>query len=157
MCFDGYDDSSNSTKFAEQCRCTTGKHVAPDILFELQMPVTFSQTVFLGNHNTISRFSALIASLTHSDIKCPQSQADAYFLICNSAIELAEESDCPVILVGKDTDLLVMSIDRSCQNLYMQYSNNTIYSTDSIRDALPSNVRYYLLVAHAITGCDIVI
>ena len=50
-----------------------------------------------------------------------------------------------------------MLIDRSCPNLYMQYSNNTIYSTDSIRgDALPSDVRDFLLVAHAITGCDIV-
>ena len=49
-----------------------------------------------------------------------------------------------------------MLIDRSCPNLYMQYSNNTIYSTDSIRDVLPSDVRDYLLVAHAITGCDIV-
>ena len=38
----------------------------------------------------------------------------------------------------------------------MQYSNNTIYNTDSIRDALPSDVRDYLVVAHTITGCDIV-
>ena len=38
----------------------------------------------------------------------------------------------------------------------MQYSNNTIYSTNSIRDALLSDVRDYLLVAHAITRCDIV-
>ena len=71
-------------------------------------------------------------------------------------IELAEESDCPVILVGKYTGLLVMLIDRSCPNLYMQYSNNTINSTDSTTYALPSDVRVYLLVAHAITGCDIV-
>ena len=119
-----------------------------------------AEIAFLGNHKNKSRVIfalIIIASLTHSDIKCPQSQADADFLICNSAIELAEESDCPFILVGKDTDLLVMLIDRSCPNLYMQYSNNTIYSTDSIRDALPSHVRDYLLVAHAITGCDIVI
>ena len=114
------------------------------------MPVTCSQTAFLSNHKNKSRFIiALIASLTHSDIKCPQSQADADFLICYSVVELAEESS-PVILVGKDTDLLVMLIDRSCPNVYMRYSNNTIYSTDSIGDALPCDV------AHAITGCDIV-
>ena len=74
MYFDVYGDPSNSTKFAEQCRRTTGKNVAPDILFELQMPVTCSQTAFSGNRKNKSRFiSALIASLTHSGIKCPQS------------------------------------------------------------------------------------
>ena len=76
------------------------------------------EIVFLGNHKNKSRFIF--------------AHADADFLICNSVIELAEESDCPVILVGKDTDLLVMLIDRSCPNLYMQYPNNTIYNTDSI-------------------------
>ena len=50
MFFDGYGDPSISTKFDEQYRRTTGKKVAPDILFELQMPVTCSRTAFLGNH-----------------------------------------------------------------------------------------------------------
>ena len=88
--------------FAERCRPTSGKNVATDILFELQMPCrACSQTAFLGNHKNKSRFIfALIASLRHSDIKCSHSQADADFLICNSVIELAEESDWPVILVG---------------------------------------------------------
>ena len=57
--------------FAERCRPTSGKYVAPDILFELLMPVTCSQAAFLGNHKKKYRFIfALIASLTHSDIKC---------------------------------------------------------------------------------------
>ena len=78
--FVGYGDPSNSTKFAEQCRHTSGKNVAPDIFFELQMPVTCSHTAFLGNHKNKSRFIiALIASLTHSDIKSLQSRADADF------------------------------------------------------------------------------
>ena len=82
VCSDGYGDRSNSTKFAEQCRRITGKNVTPDIIFELQMSVTCSQTAFLGNHKNKFRFtSALIASLTHSDIKCSQSQANADFLI----------------------------------------------------------------------------
>ena len=79
------------------------------------------EIAYLGNHKNKSRFIfALIASLTHIDIKCPQSQADADFLICNSIIELAEESRCPVIFVGKCTDLLVMLIDRSWPNLYIK-------------------------------------
>jgi len=121
VCFDGYGERSMSTKFAEQCRRITGKNVSPDIVFELEMSVACSQPSFLGNHKNKARFiSALMASLTRNGITCRQSQADADFLICNSAIELAEGCDRPVILVGKDTDLLVMLIDRSCPNLYMQ-------------------------------------
>ena len=91
-----------------------GGHLLHSVMWpkEVQMPVTCSQPAFLGNHKNKARFiSVLIASLTHSDIKCSQSQANADFLFCNSAIELAEETDCPVNLVGKDTDLLVMLTD----------------------------------------------
>ena len=60
VCFDGFGDPSNSTKFAEQCRRTTGKNVALDILIELQMPVTCSQTAFLSNHKKNIDLSLLL-------------------------------------------------------------------------------------------------
>ena len=157
VCFDGYCNQSMSTKFAEQCRRTAGKNVSPEILFEIDMPVVCNQSSFLGNHKNKARLiSALMNSLTCLGVQCKQSQADADFLICNSAIELANGCDRPVILVGKDTDLLVMLIVRSCPNLYMQYAHNAIYSISCIREALPSSVSENLLIAHAITGCDTV-
>ena len=89
MCFDGYNDPYNSTKFAEQSCRTTGKNVAPNILFERQMSVTCGQTAFLSNHKNKSTFIfALIASLIHSDIICSQSQADADFLTCKLIVQL---------------------------------------------------------------------
>ena len=54
-------------------------------------------------------------------------------------------------------DLLVMLIDRSSKFVNAIFKLLTIYSTHSIRDALPSDVRDHLLAAHAITGCDIVL
>ena len=157
VCFDSYSDRTMSTKVAEQCRRTTGQNVSPDILFELDMQVACGQHTFLGNHKDKARFiSVLMTSLTNAGIECCQSQADADYLICSSAIELAGGCDRPVVLVGKDTDLLVMLINISYPNLYMQYARNVIYSINSIMEALSQNVRDHLLVAHTITGCDTV-
>lgn len=55
--------------------------------------------------------------LTTVGVACLQGQADADFLICNSAIEALDGCDRPVILVEKDTDLLVMLLARACQTL----------------------------------------
>ena len=119
--------------------------------------VACNQQSLLGNHRNKARLiSTLTDAFSDHGITCKQSQADADFLICNTAIELAEGSDQPVILVGKDTDLLVMLIDRSCQNLYMQYTSNLVYSIESIRNSLPLSVRDNLLAVHAIMGCDTV-
>ena len=146
-----------STKFHEQRLRILKKNVSPDILFAMDMTVTCNQQSFLGNHRNKAR---LIFTLTDAfsdyGITCKQSQADADFLICNTAIKLAKGSDQQVILVGKDTDLLVMLIDRSCQNIYMQYTSNLVYSIESIRNSLPLGVRDNLLAVHAITGCDTV-
>lgn len=60
------------------------------------------------------------------------------------------------MLVGKDTDLLVMLIERSCPNLYMQFAYNAIYNSEAIREALPLGVQNHLLIARTITGCDTV-
>ena len=157
ICFDGYTDRSWSTKAAEQCRRTADNKTAPDILFELDMQVTCNQSHFLSNYKNKGRFvNALMLSLGNHGITCRQSRSDADFLICDSAIELAKDTCHPVVLVGKDTDLLVMLIDRSCSNLYMQFANNVIYNSEAIREALPLGVQNHLLIAHAITGCDTV-
>ena len=106
VCFNGYDDRSQSTKFGEQCRHKTNKHISPNIVFDIGMPVTSNQQSFLVNTKNKARLiSVLITSFTHTGIACRQSEGDVYFLIANSAITLAEDSDRSVVLVGKDTDL----------------------------------------------------
>lgn len=86
-CIDGYSNLPMSTKVAEQCRRTTGQNVSPDILFQLDMLVTSSQHAFLGNCQHKARFiTALMKFLTTAGAAYLQSQADADFLICNSAM-----------------------------------------------------------------------
>ena len=60
------------------------------------------------------------------------------------------------IVAGNDTDLLVIMIDRSCPNLFMQYNHDAVYNIKSIKHALSDRVSDHLLAAHAITGCDTV-
>lgn len=157
VCFDGYGEAAMSTKWAEQTR-RAGKNTASDILFDLDMKVTCSQESFLANKkNTTRLISYIMTSLSSKCIVCKQATGDADYLICNSATKLAEEyEDRPVVVVGNDTDLLVILIDRSLPNLHMHYQRDAIYNMQSIKDGLGATVSAHLLVAHAISGCDTV-
>ena len=68
--------------------------------------------------------------------------------------------DRPVILVGNDTDLLVMLVDKAIptMNIFMQFSSYplTIYSIIDIQNALHEVAKKHILFAHAVTGCDTV-
>ena len=96
----------------------------------------------------------LMMAFTVASIAFYQSTADADFLICSKAIEAAGSTQNPVIVVGRDTDLLVMPVDKALPILYMQYATHDIYNTNSIKQALHPWARDHLLVAHAITRCD---
>ncbi|KAL8607718.1 hypothetical protein ACOMHN_039391 [Nucella lapillus] len=156
--FDGYDIMS--TKVAEQQRRAI-KNVSPDILFELDMSVTTHQNLFLANRRNKARLiTKLMPKLESSDVTCSQSPADADYLISNTALTSANLLDRPVVLVGTDTDLLVMLVDKAdpTMDVYMQFTNHppTIYSIHEIQETLHAVVKKYILFAHAATGCDTV-
>ncbi|KAL8625264.1 hypothetical protein ACOMHN_030022 [Nucella lapillus] len=157
--FDGYNDIM-STKVAEQQRRAI-KNVSPDILFELDMSVTTHQNLFLANRRNKARLiTKLMPKLESSDVTCSQSPADADYLISNTALTSANLLDRPVVLVGTDTDLLVMLVDKAdpTMDVYMQFTNHppTIYSIHEIQETLHAVVKKYILFAHAATGCDTV-
>ena len=60
-----------------------------------------------------------------------------------------------MVLVGKDTYMLVMLIDRATTgNIYMQYSRESVYNINSIQQKMASQTWQHIFNAHAITGCD---
>ena len=157
VCFDGYEEQTMSTKWAEQTR-RAGKNTASDVIFDLDMKVTHSRDSFLANKkNTTRLISYLMTSLSTKCIVSKQATGDADYLICNTAITLAQEyEDRSVVVVGNDTDLLVILIEKSLPNLHLQFQRDAVYNVQSIKDELGVSVSAHLLVAHAITGCDTV-
>ena len=154
--FDGY--RTLSTKAAEQLR-RAKKSTSRDILFDLNMQTTTSQTAFLANnHNKEHLIDMLIDLLNQADIQVKQAQADADALIVSTALSLAV-SGKTVVVVGTDTDLLVMMVSQAITNmdLYMLCCKNptTLYRIHDIQANIGDTSKY-LMVVHAITGCDTV-
>ena len=150
--FDGY--TTVSTKSAEQLR-RAKKATSSEIIFVENMQTTTSQTVFLANSQNKSR---LIVMLNDVGIQTVQAPADADALIVSTALAVAETPKT-VIVVGTDTGLLVMLVPLSAPNmdLYMLCSRNPfiLHSINDIRTSI-GDTREYMLVLHAIKGCDTV-
>ena len=98
-----------------------------------------------------------MTSLSTKCIVSIKATGDADFLICNTAITLAQEyEDRCVVVIGNDTDLLVILIEKSLPNIHLQFQRDAVNNVQSIKDELAVSVSAHLLVAHAITGCNTV-
>ena len=96
--------------------------------------------------------------LNKNNVLCSQSRADVDHMIAHTALHSAALLDRTIVLVGNDTDLLVMLIDKVTPNtkLHMQFSSNpdVIFSIDQIQQSLSVVIKSHLLILHAFTGCD---
>ena len=156
--FDGYG-SSTSTKQAEQRR-RAEKCTSSDIIFDENMPTTTTQTAFLANSKNKQRLIEMVSEkMRMAGIRVIQAEADADTLIVSTALTVAEKEEVPVVVVGTDTDLLVMLVARASSgtDTYMKCCSNPemVFRVSDIQDAL-GDTRNYLLAIHAITGCDTV-
>ena len=156
--FDGYSNAT-STKVVEQRR-RAQKHISCDIIFDEDTPTTTSQAAFLTNSQNKTRLiQALRDKMSMSGICFQQAKADADTLIISTALRLAEKTEVPVIVVGTDTDLLVMLVARatSSTDIYMLCCSNptTLYNIRDIQRAIGDTAKH-LMPLHAITGCDTV-
>lgn len=122
------------------------------------MIMSLTQTKFLSNVCNKHKFVVLLGKyLQEKGIKVIHAEEDADVLIVNTAINLNQEIDKTVAVVGNDTDLLVLlvALTPDTDNIYFykmaasKRSNNTLYST-------VENKRFkeYILFAHAFAGCD---
>ena len=114
--FDGYG-STSSTKAAEQQRRAT-QSISADILFECDMKTITTQKAFLANSKNKARLIVkLTTELRHAGVIVKQDTADADHLIVSTAMTLAQTERKPVVVVGTDTDLLVMLVSQCSSDM----------------------------------------
>ena len=156
--FDGYG-SETSTKITEQDR-RASKDVAADILFEPDWKLTAKKSSFLNNRNNKDRFiKLLVTKLRANSTDAIQCIADADRAIVHTALTTATDINCDVVVVGNDTDILVMlgALAQNDMKLHILMSMDPLqlYSISEVQSQF-AEVLPYLIFAHAITGCDTV-
>ncbi|KAK3716294.1 hypothetical protein QZH41_014573, partial [Actinostola sp. cb2023] len=102
--FDSYEEES--TKSMTQQRRANGK-VGATVNFTAEMKVAMKKDVFLSNAKNKQQFIEMLATfLRNIDCQTRQAKGDADVLIVKTTVESASEKT--TILVGDDTDLLVL-------------------------------------------------
>ena len=123
-------------------------------------PTATSQAAFLSNsHNKNILIEAVREKMLMFGIRVKQAEADADTLIISTALHVAESAEEPVVVIGTDTDLLVMLVARTTPstNMYMLCRSNptTMYNIHEIQRVIEDTAKH-LMFLHAKTGCDTV-
>lgn len=155
--FDGYETCS--TKDEEHFR-RGGTQSFIDITVESHIQVAVSQQEFLGNTKNKARLIKLLSThLQGAGCQIHKAEADADRLIVTTACENGESGQESVI-VGEDTDLLVLliALAKPQTDIKMMIPANRahpdkIFSSKRIQSQM-GNIKDSLLFLHAITGCD---
>ena len=99
--------------------------------------------------------------LVSNGIRTEHAEADADVMIANTGIALAE--NYPTIIIGEDTDILVLLLFHSSTNTTLHYKSdqsnrraNTlkVWDISKTKKLLGDQLCHVLPVIHAITGCD---
>ena len=107
--FDGYDGPPSTKSAEHDRRARLGTSV--DIIIDPSLPTTTPQKDFLTNGKNQTRLiHELTKVLNDAGVTVKQAEADADHLIVTTALEIASQNGKQVVVVGTDTDLLVMLI-----------------------------------------------
>ena len=159
--FDGYP-SNPTTKDTTHLKRTKGKQ-GKLIKFNLQTTLSMTKEKFLLNKENKHAFLLILSSYMNSnDIATTHADGDADLMIALTATEQSLIST--VIVIGKDTDLLVLLIHHyqgnhslyftSCQDKKSQ--DQKIYDISHIKNSIPAIITKCILPIHAFLGCDTV-
>ena len=123
---DGYG-CENCTKTATR-NVRASKYASKQITFDLDMKPVREQGEFLGTEsNKICFISKFKEFLEDCDIKVKEATGDADYLIVSTTLEAAAETSESVIVVGNDTDLQCMLVERcESDNLFVQLVNRSV-------------------------------
>ena len=84
----------------------------------MKTKTTTTQKTFLANSKNKARLiDKLTTELHHAGVLVKQDPADADHLIVSTALTLSQTEMKPVVVVGTDTDVLVMLISQSFSDM----------------------------------------
>jgi 5'-3' exonuclease len=156
---DGYNGTS--TKDITHIRRSKGIQTNT-ITFTENMPLRVKKETFLLNELNKQRFvDLLVQELEKSNIEAIQSEGDADLLICQTAVDKAD--DYTVVVYGEDTDLLVLLCHYAKEDRHnifftsdkqMSMKNHRVWDISKTQSTLGIDGCRQLLFIHAITGCD---
>ena len=143
----------------------TGGHTSPSVNVTPSMVFTGKRDIFLKNiHNKAKFISLLSQHLKQNGCVVKQSDADADLLIVQTTIDVAKEHKKTTILVGDDTDLLILLCHHTAfdlTNLYFcpqtrscSHKAQRCWNIALLKNTLGNEVSGLILFAHAILGCD---
>ena len=132
--FDGYPDKP-STKDITHMRLTRGV-TSPKVTFNENILCKTKKEVFLSNTDHKRSFLNLLSTkLCENGFTTINAKEDADVLIVQTALELA--NTCDVVLIGEDTDLLVLL----CYDADI-YSNRIYFKSES-KQAVARKIRVW--------------
>lgn len=152
--FDGYE-SGPSTKDEAHQRRSRLSNIGAEVDFKPEMYLTMKKKSFLANPKNKQKFLYFIGNeLEKTGVKVKHSTGDADYDIVSKACAIATTR--PVIVVGDDTDLLILLLHHLNEIHYTVFLQTTskMLNVRILKDNLEPNVIRSLLFIHAITGCD---
>jgi 5'-3' exonuclease len=160
IAFDGYKEELSTKDSAHRRR--TGGRAGPTVDFTSDMVMKSKKEDFLSNTVNKQRFIDLLGErLEQAGCETHHATGDADVLIVQTAVQAA--ANCQTILVGDDTDLLVLLCfhvpDDSCDIFFkpeIKTGTKTprCWNIKAVQRCLGRDTCNNLLFVHAILGCD---
>ena len=127
--------------------------------FNLSMKLELKKDDFLSNKDNKQRFLGVLGEhLATGGCEIAHATGDSDVPIVQAAVKVSDT--CEAVLVGDDTDLLVLLIhlaDGNKHNIYFQPEPKKALrciGVSSIRNKLDENICGNILFEHAFLGCD---
>ena len=153
--FDGY--LTSSTKDNRRLKRCPFKSMKQSV--EPGQKLGCKNQVFLANPENKQDFISMLSeSLRRVGYNVLECERDADLEIVETSIDALRQK--PVVMIGDDTDLLVLSVfytnEIQCnQKLFMMRpSSDTIIDIEKVVAGQPSHVINNILTIHAMSGCD---
>ena len=157
--FDGGYDAA-STKDTTHVRRAKGRN-CKEVRIQLNNPLSISKNSFLLNKSNKQNFLLLLGNqLTKNGIVVDHASGDSDLLIVQTALLVAK--DYPTVIIGEDTDLLVLALHHfkdeealffTSEPKQSQRQSAEVWNIGHAKQIL-GDICHGLLVVHAFSRCD---